>query len=100
MAIKCTSQSIINAFTHHMLVHGQAPKSVYAFCVENHWKEKSFYEYFSSFSAIEIEVFYQFYFQAYELLKKEKSFKAFDAQNKLLSFFYTFVWLRTSVICK
>ncbi len=96
MANKCTSQSIVEAFTHYILKNGEAPKSVYSFCDENNWKEQDFYAHFSSFFQVESEVYYQMYTQTEGLLKKEKAFKKFDAQNKLLTFYFTFFEVLTS----
>lgn len=96
MAAKKTYQLIIEAYTDHLLKEGEAPKSVYVFMQNNKWKEQDFYTHFSSFSAIESEVFYQFFEQTVGLLKKDKSFETFDAQNKLLGFYYTFFEILTA----
>ncbi len=96
MATQNIAQSIIDAFTEHVLKKGKVPKSVFAFCRKNHWKEEEFYAHFSSFSALESEVFYQMYAQTDGLLKKDKAFEGFDAQNKLLTFYYTFFEVLTA----
>lgn len=96
MAAKKTNELIIDAYTSYILKEGEAPKSMHAFAQLNHWKEQDIYAHYSSFASIESEVFFQFFEQTDTLLKKDKSFKEFDAQNKLLSFYYTFFEVLTA----
>ncbi|MFT4752725.1 MAG: hypothetical protein ACI9GM_000148 [Salibacteraceae bacterium] len=96
MAAKKTNQLMMEAYTKHLLNEGGAPKSVFAFTHANGWKESDFYKNYSDFSAIESELFFEFFEQTDSLLSKDKSFETFDAQNKLLSFYYTFFEILTA----
>lgn len=85
-----TSPDIITAFMKHVLQHGERPKSIYAFTNAIDMKENEFYDHFSSFEALEKQVFNAFFVNTKSLLDKNKEFQTFDAQNKLLSFYFTF----------
>ena len=81
---------IIDAYTHYVLRNGNTPGSVFLFAEENNLTETDFYNHFGSFEAIEKTIFKLFFDNTLDLLKKNKEYKAFDAKNKLLSFYYTF----------
>lgn len=85
-----TANDIISAYMHHALENGSQPKSVYAFAHEMDIKEADFYKHFGSFKQIEKAIFKAFFDNTMRLLKKNKEYKSFDAQNKLISFYYTF----------
>ena len=53
-------------------------------------KESNLYQHFASFTAIQQTVFETFFEHTISLLEKDKSYQAYDAKNKLLSFYYTF----------
>lgn len=74
----------------YALEHGERPKSVYSFAHKLGMKEANFYEYFGSFVSIEKTIFSAFFENTKTLLDKNEEFKNFDAQNKLLSFYFTF----------
>ena len=81
---------IIGAFMKHVLEHGEQPKTVYSFSNTLGITESEFYNHFGSFEAIEKEIFNSFFHNAKTLLDKDKEFQAYDAQNKMLSFYFTF----------
>lgn len=85
-----TPPDIIGAFMKYVLLHGERPKSIYAFSQDLGIKENEFYDHFGSFEAIEKQVFKAFFNNTKTLLDNNKEFQSFDAQNKLLSFYYTF----------
>ena len=85
-----TPSDIITAFMKHVLQHGERPKSVHAFTAALSMSEVDFYNHFGSFQAIEKEVFKAFFDNTKSLLDKNAEFQSFDAQNKLLSFYFTF----------
>ncbi|WP_420572826.1 TetR family transcriptional regulator C-terminal domain-containing protein [Kordia sp.] len=85
-----TALFIISAYMDYVLEHGEQPKNVYAFAKENNFDEAKFYEFFSSFKALEENIFTTFGNNTIELLSKSEEFETFDARNKLLSFYYTF----------
>ena len=74
----------------HVLEHGARPASIYSFAQDLGIKESVVYDHFGSFEAIEKQIFKAFFDNTKTLLEKDKEFQSFDAQNKLLSFYFTF----------
>lgn len=85
-----TPMDIMAAYMKYVLEHGERPKSIYLFAQHLGIKEPEFYEQFASFEMIEKVVFKAFFDNAKTLLDKNEEFQTFDAQNKLLSFYFTF----------
>ncbi len=86
----------MDAYTKHILVEGESPKSVYQFTDKHKWKEKDFYDNYASFKDLESQVLVAFFDQAMKMLASDKSFDSFDAQNKLLSFYFTYFEILTA----
>ena len=88
---KSISQTdIIRFYMDYVLMHDHKPKSVYAFTKDNNFDESKFYEFFSSFEALEQSIFKVFFDNTYNALEKSEDYQNFDPQNKLLSFYFTF----------
>jgi len=88
---KSISQTdIIRFYMDYVLMHDHKPKSVYAFAKDNNFDEPKFYEFFSSFEALEQSIFKVFFVNTYNALEKSEDYQNFDPQNKLLSFYFTF----------
>ena len=88
---KSISQIDITRFyMDYVLIHDHKPKSVYAFAKDNNFDESKFYEFFSSFEALEQSIFKVFFDNTYNALEKSEDYQNFDPQNKLLSFYFTF----------
>ena len=85
-----TADSILTAYMQHILEHGKRPKNVFLFAKELKISEQEFYQYYANFEILEQEVFTTFFTNTLELLHKNKDYEAFDAKNKLLSFYFTF----------
>ena len=97
MAKKCTSQQIIDSYSHYVITHGKQPKSVFAFMeLDNKWEESDFYAHFSSFEHVNEEIFFRFFDQTTKLIHKDEGYQTFDAKNKLLTFYYTFFEILTA----
>ena len=86
---KLTKQRLIELFMDNVLEHNETPKSVYAFAKMNHFEESEFYSFFGSFQALESSIFETFFDNTIKTLEKSKDYKNYDAQNKLLSFYFT-----------
>ena len=84
-----TADSILTAYMQHILEHGKRPKNVFLFAKELKISEQEFYQYYANFEILEQEVFTTFFTNTLELLHKNKDYEAFDAKNKLLSFYFT-----------
>lgn len=85
-----TSNDIISWYMEYVLENDKQPKSVYSFAKEHNFDEANFYEHFGSFDAIEKGIFKAFFDNTMIPLSKSGDYDAFDARNKLLSFYYTF----------
>jgi hypothetical protein len=85
-----TSTDILGAYMKYVLENGTRPKSIYAFTSQLDIKEAEFYDQFGSFQAIEKHIFKAFFDNTKKLLDDNEEFQSFDAQNKLLSFYFTF----------
>ncbi|MFI1770542.1 TetR family transcriptional regulator C-terminal domain-containing protein [Thalassobellus citreus] len=85
-----SSNDIMSYFMDYVLEHNGNPKSVFVFCKTNNFEEAKFYEFFSSFEAIEKEIFETFFHNSINALNKSEDYKSFDARNKLLSLYFTF----------
>ena len=87
---KKSKQDIIMAYMHHILEHSSTPKSVYKFGKDNGFTEAEFYNFFGTFASLEKSIFKNFFDNTLNLLEKNNEYQDFDAQNKLLSFYFTF----------
>ncbi|MTI20819.1 TetR/AcrR family transcriptional regulator, partial [Fulvivirga sp. RKSG066] len=80
---------IREAYKEHVLMHGEDPASVYAFTKNLKIEESTFYNYFSSFEAVNQAIWADFMMKTLEVLNKDKSYQEFMVREKLLSFYYT-----------
>lgn len=80
----------MSAYMKYVLEHSEQPKSIYLFSQNLGIKETEFYEQFASFEMIEKTIFKAFFDNTKTLLDNNDEFQTFDAQNKLLSFYFTF----------
>jgi hypothetical protein len=90
-----TEQAIIKAYMHYVLNEGKRPNNVYTFAQQNKAEEGDFYKHFSSFEAIEKEIFLAFFTETLKLLKKDEDYSSFETKDKLLSFYFTFFAILT-----
>lgn len=81
---------IIKAYMDYLLKNHKEPESMYQFAGILGLKESDIYQHFASFTSIKQTVFESFFEHAISLLEKDKSYQEYDAQNQLLSFYYTF----------
>ncbi|WP_340154683.1 TetR family transcriptional regulator C-terminal domain-containing protein [uncultured Winogradskyella sp.] len=94
---KAIKQSdLIDFYMDYVLTHNHKPKSVYAFAKDNNFEEQKFYEFFGSFEALEQSIFKIFFDHTIANLEKSEDYNAFDARNKMLSFYYTFFEILTA----
>ena len=84
-----TKDLIIERYMDALLVSGSHPSSVYAFAAENKFEESDFYRFFGSFEALEQALFEHVIDRTVEVLHASEDYKTYNAQNKLLSFYYT-----------
>ncbi|WP_053992890.1 TetR family transcriptional regulator C-terminal domain-containing protein [Mangrovimonas sp. TPBH4] len=81
---------LVDLYMEYALEHDASPKSVYQFSKLNNFEESIFYEYFSSFDALEAYIFKVFFEHTLATLHNSEEYETYDAKNKLLSFYFTF----------
>lgn len=81
---------IIEAFMKHVAKKGKVPKSIYSFCSKNDFEEDDFYNHFTSYANLQKEIYLTLFNHTIQTLLKDKEYDKFTAENKLLSFYFTF----------
>jgi hypothetical protein len=77
-------------YTDFLLEEGHRPINVFKFCKSIKLEEIEFYQFFSSFHAIEKWTFEHFFENTAVLLNKDAAYESYAAKEKLLSFYYTY----------
>ena len=77
------------AYVEYLLVHGQPPASVYKFCLDQGVAEDAFFQHFSSFDAVEKQVWKGFIDRTVARLKGDEAFAGFSTREKVLAFYFT-----------
>mgnify|MGYP000061453502 CR=1 FL=1 len=85
-----SKDQIISFYMDYVLEYNEQPKSVYAFSKHNNFEESKFYEYYTSFGAVEKGVFKAFFDNTLKALEASEEYGSFEPRNKLLSFYFTF----------
>ncbi|HEY8928883.1 MAG TPA: TetR family transcriptional regulator C-terminal domain-containing protein [Mucilaginibacter sp.] len=91
-----TIESIQKAYIDFVLTEGHQPKSVYIFARKNKMAEEEFYQFFSSFDAIEQHLWTNFAIRTITEIKTQEVWGQYSAREKALSFFYSFFELLKS----
>ncbi len=86
---KITAEQITEEYLNVVLTEGSAPGSVFKFARDLGMSEEEFYAHFSSFEAIEMEIWMGLMNQTLMALEEDENYEGFSAREKLLSFFYT-----------
>ncbi|MEQ9262110.1 MAG: TetR family transcriptional regulator C-terminal domain-containing protein [Owenweeksia sp.] len=81
---------IIKAYKEHILIHGTEPPSIFAFCKELGITEDVFYEHFNTFEQVAASFWKELFHNVAEEVKAEEGYTAYEAKEKLLTFFYAF----------
>lgn len=82
---------IREAYAKYYLENGKSPVSVYSFCQQLNTSEAVFYEIYSSFEAIEKDIWLSFFEQTLEHLKEDETYRNYSAREKLLAFYFLWV---------
>ncbi|MFC2109605.1 TetR family transcriptional regulator C-terminal domain-containing protein [Bacteroidota bacterium] len=93
---KITKKEIITNYMEFVLSKGRNPHTVYQFATDLNIEESTFYKFYSSFEQLEKDIFTLFFKNSIELLEKSIDYKDFDARNKVLSFYFTFIEILTA----
>jgi hypothetical protein len=87
---KITKIDLISFFMDDVTKNKKIPSSISAFVKTHNIEEDIFYGFFTSFKAIEKEIFELFFTNTMNALTKDEGYNNFDARNKVISFYYTF----------
>lgn len=84
-------QTIRDAYKKYWLENGKRPVSVYAFCQQLTITENAFYDSYSSFDALEKDIWRSFLEATLEKLKEDETYRNYSAREKLLTFYFLLV---------
>ena len=82
---------IREAYIKFWLENGKKPVSVFTFCQQLETSESAFYEVYSSFDAVEKDIWRAFFEGTLEKLKEDETYKGYSAREKLLAFYFLWV---------
>lgn len=81
---------IIAHYQEYLLLNGEDPASVYAFCKELEIDEAQFYEYFSDFDQIAAQFWSHLFESNLARLSETEEWSDFSSREKFLSFYFSF----------
>jgi len=84
-------EKIRKAYVEYVLDNGQAPNSFYAFAKKLKMSEAELYEYYTSFEAMEMELWESFFVQARATAESNEVFQKYSVREKLLGVYYTWI---------
>jgi hypothetical protein len=87
---KASKKNWIKLYCKTVSNNNKRPASIYKFAKKAGYKEKDFYDHFSSFDELEEQVFVSFYKHTMKLLEKDPTYHEFEPKHKLMSFYFTY----------
>ncbi len=91
-----TKDLIIDKYADYCLMHGTPPASVYKFAKENGFEEAEFYNFFTSFEALERFYFAEMFTHSLQTLQQSPSYADFSGVEKLSALYFTFFEMATA----
>jgi hypothetical protein len=88
-----TLEKIRKAYTEYVLDNGKQPTSVFQFAKKLKIAEAEFYTYYSSFDAIEADVWLAFFNDAKTTVENDDTYQTYSVREKVLAFYYTWIEL-------
>jgi|SRR5690554_4173886 len=85
---KWTKVKVRDAYLRTTLLEGKQPNSVFKFTDDLGMPEAEFYTFYSSFDAIENEVFREMMVSTLKTVQDDSQYQAFSAREKLLTFYF------------
>ena len=85
------AEKIRKAYVEYVLDHGQPPASFYAFGKKLKMAESELYEFYTSFEAIDMDLWVSFFEQARSNAENDPTYPGYSVREKLLAFYYTWV---------
>jgi hypothetical protein len=86
---------LVSKYMDTILETGKPSTSIYIFSKSLAIDEARFYTFFSSFEHLEKRIFTLFFENAISLLEKTEAYNEYEAKDKLLSFYFTFMEILT-----
>jgi Tetracyclin repressor-like, C-terminal domain len=83
------SEKIKNAYLEYVLENGKKPATFFAFAKKTKLKEAELYEYYTSFEAIEAELWASFFNEAVATAQGDAAYQNYSIREKLLAIYYT-----------
>lgn len=90
-----TEIQLVTKYIDSLLETGKQPSSIYVFSKSLEIDEADFYAFFSSFEQLEKRIFAMFFENALTVLEKNDDYKTYEAKNKLLSLYFTYIEILT-----
>ncbi|GAB2554855.1 TetR/AcrR family transcriptional regulator [Spirosoma areae] len=88
-----TLEKIRKAYTDYVLENGKQPISVFQFAKKLKIAEADFYQEYSSFNAIEADIWLTFFTEAKATVEADETYQGYSVREKLLAFYYTWIEL-------
>lgn len=85
------AEKIRKTYVEYVLDHGQPPASFYAFAKKLKMTEGELYEFYTSFEAIDMDLWVSFFEQARTNAENDPTYQGYSVREKLLAFYYTWV---------
>lgn len=82
---------LIEGYISHILENHKSPESVYAFAKHVGIEEKEFYDHFTSFEALEQEIFNHWFVETKQQLEQTEVYQAYSAREKVLGLFFAWI---------
>jgi AcrR family transcriptional regulator len=83
------TEKIRKAFIEHVLEHGYAPATLYAFAKKLKMAEAELYDFYTSFEAIEMDIWLNFFQEAKSKVEADETYQSYSVREKILAFYYT-----------
>ena len=81
------------AYTEYVLENGKQPPSVFQFAKKLKVTESDFYTQYTSFDAIEADIWLAFFNDAKATVEADETYQGYSVREKLLAFYYTWIEL-------
>jgi AcrR family transcriptional regulator len=88
-----TLEKIRKAYTEYVLENGKQPISVFQFAKKLKLTEADFYTHYTSFDAIEADIWLTFFNEAKITVDTDPTSQNYSVREKLLAFYYTWIEL-------
>lgn len=89
-------EKIRKAYTEYVLENGKQPTSVFQFAKKLKIAEADFYTQYTSFDAIEADIWLTFFNDAKATVDADETYQGYSVREKLLAFYYTWIELLKS----